>query len=277
MPDGDGKTSAGPVTDKGKIMTTKPFIKTVAMAAVLGLALAACTTGDNGRHAPSACMGMYSATLPCADCPGIVTHVSIEPDHTAAVTRLYLDSDNTSETNYGRWTYQDGRFTVTTVSDDPVPDTEILAFITLPENRIALADDDNGIRENYIFDKAKPMTVADFTGTYRQGDTDKGAYGQNLVIAPAANGNVSVSITQTGGKGKGCDFRGEGRIVNDQIEVKLKTQHPGLDAVMVIRPLPEGNGLNVFSSKFDQRYDLMYFCGGGGTLAGDYVRQTAPR
>ena len=65
--------------------------------------------------------------------------------------------------------------------------------------------------------------------------------------------------------------------MNDQIEVKLKTQHPGLDAVMVIRPLPEGNGLNVFSSKFYQRYDLMYFCGGGGTLAGDYVRQTAPR
>ena len=77
------------------------------------------------------------------------------------------------ETNYGHWTYQDGRFTVTTVSDDPVPDTEILAFIPLPDNRIALADDDNQVQENYIFDKAKPMTAADFTGTYRQGGMDK--------------------------------------------------------------------------------------------------------
>ena len=60
--------------------------------------------------------------------------------------------------------------------------------------------------------------------------------------------------------------------MNDQIEVNLKDLNPALDAVMVIRPLPDGNGLNVFSSKFDQRYDLMYFCGGGGTLAGDYVK-----
>ena len=64
--------------------------------------------------------------------------------------------------------------------------------------------------------------------------------------------------------------------MNNQIEIGLKALNPALDAVMVIRPLPEGNGLNVFSSKFDQRYDLMYFCSGGGTLAGDYIKAGTP-
>lgn len=260
-------------------MTTANFFKTAAMA-LLGLSLAACATHRDATQAdtqpPEACMGMYRATLPCADCPGIVTHVSIEPDHTAAITRLYLDSDDTSETDYGHWTYRDGRFAVTTVSNGPVPDTETLSFITLPENRIVLAGDGDVIREDYVFNKATPLSVADFAGTYHQGNAARGAYRQSLVIAPAENGKVAVTITKTGGKAKGCDFRGEGRIVNNQIEVNLKDLNPALDAVMVIRPLNEGNGLNVFSSKFEQRYDLMYFCSGGGTLAGDYIKAGTP-
>lgn len=256
-------------------MTTANFFKTAAMA-LLGLSLASCATHHDTKQAdtqqPAACTGMYRATLPCADCPGIVTHVSIEPDHTAAVTRLYLDSDDTSETDYGHWTYRNGRLDVTTVSSGPVPDTETLSFITLPGNRIALAGDGDGIREDYVFNKATPLSVTDFAGTYHQGNAARGAYRQSLVIASSENGKVSVTITKTGGKAKGCDFHGEGHIVNDQIEVNLKDLNPALDAVMVIRSLPDGNGLNVFSSKFDQRYDLMYFCGCGGTLAGDYVK-----
>ena len=42
---------------------------------------------------------------------------------------------------------------------------------------------------------------------------------------------------------------------------------------MTIRPMNNGNEMNVFTSKFDDRYDLMFFCGGGGSLAGDYRRE----
>ncbi len=56
--------------------------------------------------------GTYVGVLPCADCPGILTHVSINGDSTASVSRLYYGSDSTVETKRGRWTYADGIFTV---------------------------------------------------------------------------------------------------------------------------------------------------------------------
>lgn len=222
-------------------------------------------------------MGMFVGTLPAADCPGILTHVTLGDDSLAAVTRLYLDSDETSETDYGKWSYQDSVFTVTTTSNDSVPVEETSFYRIMPDNSIVMVGDKTqAVNPLYTLKKEAALTSDSFVGSYNQGGEEKGAYVQTLTIAKNEDGTLSVNVAQTGGKGKGCEFTGKGHLVNNQIEVNLKEVNPDLKGVMVIRPLNEGNGMNVFTSKFDDRYDLMFFCGGGGSLAGDYIKAEAP-
>lgn len=263
-----------------KNMKTKRLIQMATFAA-LTAGFASCgnksnTEADNEEILPDY-MCLFQGTLPCADCPGIETKVTFNPDSTVAITRMYLDSDGTSETEYGTWTYQDSLFTVETRSNDSVPTKETVYFKILPESEIALVGEDKVVKSPYILLKKQPMVAKSFEGTYTLGGEEKGSYQQTLTIKDAGNSLLNVNITQTGGKGDGCEFSGQGKIVNNQIEINLKDINPDLNATMVIRPLDDESGVNVFTSRFDDRYDLMNFCGGGGSLAGDYIKATSKK
>lgn len=244
---------------------------------LLGAGLVACNQKGKQENEPQTVpadyLCLFQGTLPCGDCPGIETKVTFFPDSTAAITRLYLDSDGTSETEYGTWVYQDSTFTVMTNSNDSVPYQETFIFKVLPDEEIALTGEDQIIKAENVLLKKQPLTLKDFEGSYVQDGDTKGSYAQSLTLSAADNNRVQVNIAQSGGKGKGCTFAGTGRIVNNQIEVDLKDTDPNLSATMVIRPNPEGTGMNVFVSRIDQLHDLMYFCGGGGSLAGDYIKK----
>ena len=43
---------------------------------------------------------------------------------------------------------------------------------------------------------------------------------------------------------------------------------------MCIAPSHDQLGVEVFTTKFDDRHALMWYCGGGGSLAGDYYKAT---
>lgn len=261
-------------------MRTKRFIQAAALAALTaGFISCGNKKGaevSNEEILPDY-MCLFQGTLPCADCLGIETKVTFNPDSTAAITRMYLDSDGTSETEYGTWTYEDSLFTVTTRTNDSVPETETVYFKILPESEIALVGEDKEVKAPYVLLKKRPMVAKDFEGSYTLGGEEKGSYRQTLTIKAAENNLLDVSIAQTGGKGDGCEFSGKGQIINNQIEIKLKTVDPEMNGTMVIRPLNEGNGLNVFTSRFDDRYELMNFCGGGGSLAGDYIKTASKK
>lgn len=245
--------------------------------ALLSTGLSGCSQKDKQNNeqniVPTDYLCLFQGTLPCGDCPGIETKVTFMPDSTAAITRLYLDSDGTSETEYGTWSYQDSTFTVETKSNDSIPVQETVCFKILPDEQIAMIGEDQIVKAEYVLLKKQPLTTKNFEGDYIQGGESKGAYSQTMKISATGNNTVQVTIAQSGGKGKGCDFSGKGHLVNNQIEINLKEVNPNLSATMVIRPNNEGNGMNVFTSKIDQLYDLMYFCGGGGSLAGDYTKK----
>ncbi len=258
-------------------MKAKRIIQCTAIA-LLSSALAGC--GQKDKHnseqdiVPTDYLCLFQGTLPCGDCPGIETKVTFMPDSTAAITRLYLDSDGTSETEYGTWSYQDSTFVVETNSNDSIPVQETVCFKVLPDEQIAMIGEDQIIKAENVLLKKQPLTAKDFEGSYIQGGEEKGSYAQTLKISAAEDNMLLVTINQSGGKGKGCEFSGKGRIINNQIEIDLEEVNPDLSATMVIRPNNEGNGMNVFTSKIDQLYDLMYFCGGGGSVAGDYIKTT---
>ncbi|EGJ71651.1 hypothetical protein Bcop_1456 [Bacteroides coprosuis DSM 18011] len=239
-------------------------------ALALSFLLGACGEKKETKPFKSGFEGMYVGELPCADCPGIRTNATFLSDSTVAITSLYYDGDNTSETEWGTWTVE-GK-----ILKALMPDEITLYYVQLSDSVIMMTDSvgtpSESLAEYYQLTKATPLVSDSFAGKYVMGDIqDPKSYRQNLIITPINENEVNV-IVNSEGAGKGCEFSGRGKLVNNQIEVSLNEQHNKMQSTLVIRPNNEKTGLFLFTSTFDDRYDLMYFCGGGGSLAGDYIK-----
>lgn len=228
--------------------------------------------GGNGKKGTSfdaGFEGLYAGQLPCADCPGIDTKLTFFSDSTVAITAVYLEGDGTSFTEKGTWSIANGLLKTSIDNYNyyykRLSDTEIVMTDSLGEESANLGD-------FYKLSKQNPLTSSAFEGEFALGDTTlANGYVQNLYIKALGDNRVAVTISSEGA-GKGCEFDAEGRIINDQIEIALNTKHTAMNSTMTIRFVEDGK-LSVFSSEFDDRYDLMYFCGGGGSLAGEYSRK----
>jgi copper homeostasis protein (lipoprotein) len=106
-------------------------------------------------------------------------------------------------------------------------------------------------------------------GTYHSNTSEKG-YNEILTLTSENDSIYSVKISFTGAA-KGCTFEGKGKLVNNQIDVDLKTINKDLKGTITI--LFKENTAEVFTSKFEDRFALNYFCGGGASLAGDYHKK----
>lgn len=234
------------------------------------LLLGACGNAFQEKKFQSGFEGMYVGELPCADCPGILTHSTFYPDSTVAITSLYYDSDDTSETEWGTWEVNDN------ILQANMPYNMTYYYVEESDSTIMMTDSlgkaSESLAEFYRLKKEAPLTRADFAGNYVLGDLDEPeSYRQLLSITPVEGSEeVLVKVTSEGA-GKGCEFSAEGLLVNNQIEVDLTQLHEEMTATLTIR-FTGKDTLLLFSSRFDQRFALMYFCGGGGSLAGDYVR-----
>lgn len=217
--------------------------------------------------------GYFTGQLPCADCAGISTKASFYPDNKVAITSLYLDTDSTSTTAWGTWEI-DGKLLKASM-----PNQETYYYEQLSDSVIQMTDSlgesSEQLAEFYKLKKQTPLNAENFVGSYSMDFVKApGAYQQHLVIEPISGTENAVKLSfSSEGAGKGCEFVGQGKIVNDQIEVSLNEQHEKMNSTMVIRFVDKGKTLFVFTSDFDERYDLMYFCGGGGSLAGNYIKQ----
>ena len=59
----------------------------------------------------------FEGTLPCADCPGIRTRLSLNPNATFSLASEYLDRQYAgNESKFGRWSYDQSNETVTLVT-----------------------------------------------------------------------------------------------------------------------------------------------------------------
>jgi len=105
----------------------------------------------------------------------------------------------------------------------------------------------------------------DISGKYFSGD--QAGYYQKLEIAKN-NENYRVSISY-GGAIKGCSFDGIGTRSENKIELSLKNLQPSFKQNMIITFV--GNKATISASGSDNS-ELMYFCGGGASLAGEYIK-----
>lgn len=73
-------------------------------------ALAACSKASKNDTPPQ---GMYTGTIPCADCAGIKYAVTFNLDGTVVDTSLYENTDGASLSEAGTWKMEKGIVTVT--------------------------------------------------------------------------------------------------------------------------------------------------------------------
>ena len=212
--------------------------------------------------------GIYTATLPCADCMGIENYITFQKVNKAVKSTSYLDSDGTSENEYGTWTKIDDIIELS-IANSP---TEY--YLVKPNKTLVRLDADKKevsgeLAKNYIFKQIKAYTPAQLNGTYHSNTSEKG-YNEILTLTSENDSIYSVKISFTGAA-KGCTFEGKGKLVNNQIDVDLKTINKDLKGTITI--LFKENTAEVFTSKFEDRFALNYFCGGGASLAGDYHKK----
>lgn len=236
---------------------------------LLAVFAVACTEKkETNKEVVKMVSGMFAGVLPCADCPGISTHVTFDKDGKVAVTSLYEDRGNYSETEWGTWKFSDGLIRVALPSDS-------LFYLVKSDTLIAMVNNqgkevDSALRKHYLLTKQKEMDARSFEGDYWWGGENGKGYKQKLEIKRTGDTEVDVIISFSGAL-KGCTFTGKGKIINDQIEIPLHEAEANIHSTMVLRFVKD-DVINISTTREADRDNLAYFCGGGASLAGDYER-----
>ncbi len=213
--------------------------------------------------------GMYSGTTPCADCPGIYTHITFKNDGKVAKSTMYLDSDDTSLNEYGTWTKNND------IIEVKIENSSNEYYAVKPNNTLVMLNKDKKevtgeLSKNYIFEKTAVYTTAELNGIYHTEQSGKG-YNQILELKADNDSIYNVKVSFTGAP-KGCTFEGKGQLINNQIDLELNKINKDLKGTMTIL-FKDKTSAEIFTSKFDDRLALNFFCGGGGSLAGEYWKK----
>lgn len=243
------------------------------LAASLGLCLfSSCNEKkqDHKQEEVKMVSGMFTGELPCADCPGITTHITFDKNGQVAITSLYEDRGNFPTTETGTWKFDNGLIRIALPSDSVfyrVKSDSVIAMVNRAGKEV-----DSALRKNYLLTKQPEMDTKAFEGDYWLGGVGENAkgYRQKLVIKKLSDRDAEVTISFMGAQ-KGCTFTGRGKVINDQLEIPLDKVNSDFRSVMVIRFL-KNNHLAVTTSREDELTNLAYFCGGGGSLAGEYQK-----
>ncbi len=100
-------------------------------------------------------------------------------------------------------------------------------------------------------------------------------YKQSLTIKKQENNKYEIEFWGSKVNGvRGCSFIGEGVVKNDTLWVDVSLEDEGREILMTITPNHDQLGVDVFTKNYDERFRLMLFCNGGGSLAGEYVKNS---
>lgn len=213
--------------------------------------------------------GTYTGTLPCSDCSGIQIAVTFDPEGTVAQSTLYEGTGKPFTTESGTWKMNEkGKITARFPAGN--------RFFQAGRDSIDVLDPAGKPypehTNQYTLQKMRVKNAVFFAGDWIQGSEDGTGYRQILKIRGETVSDVVVSIDFSGAP-KGCRFHAKGTVTQGQIDIPLQNVEPDMKGVLVIRPGTKADTLNVFTLNPDDRNELMYFCGGGASLAGDYRKE----
>ncbi|MEG1615488.1 MAG: hypothetical protein RR202_02420 [Bacteroidales bacterium] len=128
-------------------------------------------------------------------------------------------------------------------------------------------------QDSIVLQREKPLSIHDFEGKYFLSpiSEENNGFTQYVDIRSDNQERPNVWFASSDAKGETI-FSARGHIINNQIEIALSEINKNMNSTMVIRFVGD-NLLEVSTADFDNRYDLNYFCRGGGSLAGEYIKQ----
>lgn len=229
------------------------------------LVLGGCKPSAKRGEFKSGIEGVYVGNLPCQNCDGEQIHATFYPNQDVAITSCCVSEDSDMVTTWGIWRVDSGVLAVTFGE-------KTFHYIQLSDTLIQMSDSVGKKIEDkeYQLSRRKAYTAKDFNGIYSMGDlnSDNG-YVQTLDISPISSSKVMVEFSGEG-DGRSCSFKGEGVVVNGHIEIDLAPLNNKMNSKVIIQFIGEQQ-IKVSSSRKLDRFDLMYFCSGGGSLAGEYT------
>ncbi len=214
--------------------------------------------------------GVYKGTYPCADCPGIEATLELQKDKTFVYTTVYLEKKDGRFVEKGTYTVKDNILTIKT-------DKESINFLIGPNILSLMGKELEPATGKMapLYDLKKLLENSfDYEGVYETFWEEKGSYMQRLSITKAEKFNeYKVDFTASKVRNReACNFSGMATLNNDSLFVNIGVE--GKTVIMTITPMHDGLGVEVFTKNFDERHEMMLFCRGGASLAGEYIKKT---
>lgn len=210
--------------------------------------------------------GVYKGTYPCADCIGIQTTLTLNDDKTFVYEKIYLEKVDGYFLYKGNY---DVKGNILTVQENDKP-----VHFFLGESSITLLDKNlkatqGKLAEYYILKKERPF---DFSGQYETFTENKEEYKDTLSIRPQGD-HFYVKFSASKVKGReACRFSGTAIHKDNKLWVNISTDKTK-EVLMYIKPSHDNLGVEVFTKNFEERFAMMYYCSGGGSLAGKYLKK----
>ncbi len=109
-------------------------------------------------------------------------------------------------------------------------------------------------------------------GEYQTFSEDPEAYWQSLSISHLSGNQYKVDFSASLVKDRpGCSFEGVAALKDGILTVDLPWKEH-TKPIMEIKKTDDGLGLDVFTKKFENRFAMMFYCG-GASLAGEYLKK----
>ncbi len=230
--------------------------------------------------------GVYKGTLPCADCPGIETRLTLGQIKSFLYEQSYLGHKGKRYIYQGSYTIKDN---ILTIYADKRPINFLIGkdeFTLLGED---LKPSTGELAPYYRLKKQQPFN---FKGYYETIPNGKDNYKQTLSITPKGKYYmVNFSASKINGQ-PNCHFSGKAWLENRGLELVAEASNGGSDKIHIkMSPSHNDNGLDVevipvaeedtFSDnqtnldapKSTERYfHTIYYCRGGASLKGQYLK-----
>lgn len=212
--------------------------------------------------------GLYKGTYPCADCSGIEVSLRLNKDSAFVYEMVYLDKPDGHFIHRGNYHIEDNILTI--------EDKEIKKHFSIEEKTLTRLDDhlqpNHGTLADYY--RLQKQISFDYPGRYETFNEEKGGYTQSLTLTALGGNEYKAVFSATKVKGReGCHFSGIGELKNDTLWFNISNEKGG-KVPMYIAPSHDNLGVNVFTSHDEDRFMMMYYCQGGASLAGSYLKNT---
>ncbi len=231
------------------------------------LFLASCTQKEKQKTENLDFAGVYKGSVPCADCTRIETALTLNKDKTFVYSTVYKDKVDGAFTHKGTYEIKDS---IVTIQLDNAPFHFLVGDNKMTLLGKSLTPNSGKLAPYY---ELKKQTKFAYAGKYATLSKSAEEYKQMLEITADQKNTYLVNFSASKVKDRAnCNFSGVGTLKNDTLWVNIANEKDK-EILMYIVPSHDNLGVDVFTKNFEERFQMMFYCKGGSSLAGRYLKK----